>query len=312
MRSITSFRRSRRNAGQQPEPSSLPSQRNIPSKKDRHRGGAAIPPSVPSITLATVNAANAAAVAAANPCISSIALADVKSAKAAAVAATNHRVSIEFFFTPLGDVLEPVSSTLPAGAAAFSADIMPTVVLTPGAKLASPDAVAADVSVATTVAPSKLVTAKAEAEVTDVTVPSLESANLATAEIAATADLPVPKVNANAASFSGGISFLESVATVTATEEAAAADVTFQTVPSSNLATAEVSATANIVVPIDTAAVSSKGMAFIESTAAGVCFGTADSITDHEEVAALDVSEGHIQKKGVSVMCLFCINSYLI
>jgi hypothetical protein len=189
---------------------------------------------------------------------------------------------------------------------------MPTAVLTPGAKLASPDAVAAGVSIATMVAPSKLVTATAEAEVADVTVPSLESANLATAEVAATADLPVPKVNANAASFSGGMSLVESVAAVTATEEAAAADVTFPTVPFSNLATAEVSATANVVVPIDTAALSSKGMAFVESAATGVCFGTADSITDDEEVAALDVADGHIPKKGVSVMCLFCMNSYLI
>jgi hypothetical protein len=94
---------------------------------------------------------------------------------------------------------------------------------------------------------------------------------------------------------------------VTATEEAAAADVTFPTVPSSNLATAEVSATANVVVPTDTAALSSKRMAFVESAATGVCFGTADSVTDGVEVAALDVAEGHIPKKGVSVMCLFCI-----
>ncbi len=211
MRSITSPRCSRRNAGQQPEPSSQPSRQKTPSKKDRHEGGAAIPPSIPSITLAaanasTENAANAAAVAAANPCIPFIAQAAVKAAEAAAVAAANHRVSIKFSFAPLGDVLEPVSSTLPAGTAPFSADIMPTAVLTPGAKLPSPDAVAADVSIATTVAPSKLVTATAEAEVADVTVPSLESANLATAEVAATADLPVPKVNANAASFSRGMS----------------------------------------------------------------------------------------------------------
>jgi hypothetical protein len=226
MRSIISPRCSCRNAGQQPEPSSQPSQGKTPSKKDRHGGGAAIPPSVPSITLATANAAaanaaNAAAVAAANPCIPFIAQAAVKAAEAAAVAAANHRVSIKFSFAPLGDVSEPVSYTLPAGATAFSADIMPTAVLTPGAKLASPDAVAADVSVATMVVPSKLVTATAEAEVADVTVPSLESANLATADVAATADLPVPKVNANAALFSGGMSFLESVAAVTATEEAA-------------------------------------------------------------------------------------------
>jgi hypothetical protein len=160
MRSITSPRCSCRNAGHQPEPSSQPSRQKTPSKKDRHREGAAILPSVPSITLAavnaaTANAANAAAVAAANPCIPFITQAAVKAAEAAAVAAANHRVSIEFSFAPLGDVLEPVSSTLPAGAATFSADIMPTAVLTPGAKLASQDAVAADVSVATMVAPPK-------------------------------------------------------------------------------------------------------------------------------------------------------------
>ncbi len=82
--------------------------------------------------------------------------------------------------------------------------------------------------------------------------------------------------------------------------------------PSSKIAMAEVSATANVVIPIDTAALSSKGMAFVESAAVGVCFGTADSITDDEELAALDDAEGHIPKKGVSVMCLFCMNSYLI
>jgi hypothetical protein len=76
------------------------------------------------------------------------------------------------------------------------------------------------------------------------------------------------------------MSFLESVATVTATEEALTTDVTFPTVPFSNLAMVEVSATANFMVPIDTAALSSKGMDFVESAAACVCFGTADSITD--------------------------------
>ena len=131
---------------------------------------------------------------------------------------------------------------------------MPTAVLTPGAKLASPDAVAADVSIAITVAPIKVVTATAEAEVADVTVPISESA-YATAEVALIADLPVPG-NANAALFSGGMLFEESVAAVTAAEEEAAdADVTFPTVPSSNLATAEVTAT--VVVPFDAAALSS-------------------------------------------------------
>jgi hypothetical protein len=169
--------------------------------------------------------------------------------------------------------------------------------------------VAADFSVATMVAPTKVVTATAEAEVADVTVPILESANYALAEVAATVDLLVP-VNVNAALFSGGMLFVESVAAVTATEEEAAdADVTFPTVPSSNLATAEITAT--VVVPIDTAALFSKGMAFVESAASGVCVGTADFITD-EEVAALDVAEGHIPKRGVSVMCFFCMNSYLI
>ncbi len=161
MRSITSPRRSRCNAGQQPEPSSQPSWQKNPSKKDKHRGGAAIPPSVPSITLAaanaaTANAANAAAVAAANPHIPFIAQAAVKSAEAAAVAAANHRVSINFSFAPLGDVLEPVSSTLPAGAAAFSADIMPTAVLAPTAKFALPEALAADVSIPPAAAHSTL------------------------------------------------------------------------------------------------------------------------------------------------------------
>ncbi len=151
MRSITSPRHSRRDAGQQPEPLSQPSRQKTPSKNDRHGGGAAIPPSVPSITLAAVNAAaanaaNAAAVAAANPCIPFIAQAAVKAAEAPAVAAANHRASIEFSLALLGDVLEPVSSTLPASSAAVSSNIMPTAVLTPGAKLASLDAVAADVS----------------------------------------------------------------------------------------------------------------------------------------------------------------------
>jgi hypothetical protein len=157
MRSITSPRRSRRNAGQQPEPTSQPSRQKNPSKKDRHGGGAAILPSVPSITLAAANAApanaaaanaaNAAAVAAANPRIPFIAQAAVKAAEAAAVAAANHRVSIKFSFALLGDVSKPASCTLPAGTVAFSADIMPTAVLAPIAKFGPPEALAADVSV---------------------------------------------------------------------------------------------------------------------------------------------------------------------
>jgi hypothetical protein len=144
---ITAPRRSRRNAGidaeAAPAPSSLPSRCYSPSKKDKHGGEAAIPPSVPSITLAAVNAANVAAVAAANP-----------------------RRSIEFPLAPIADVSEPVSSTLPAGVATFSvADIMPTAVLAPTAKFARLEALAADVSIPPAAAYSTLgVTTAARAE----------------------------------------------------------------------------------------------------------------------------------------------------
>ncbi len=87
----------------------------------------------------------------------------MNAAEATAVAAANYSASIKFSLAPLGDVLELVSSTLLAGSAAVSSNIMPTAVLTPGAKLASPETVAADVSVAITVAPTKVVTATAEA-----------------------------------------------------------------------------------------------------------------------------------------------------
>ncbi len=135
MRSTTTVpRRSRQNAGRDaqaaPAPSSLPSERYSPSKKDRRGGEAAIPPSVPSITVAAVNAVNATAVAAANL-----------------------HGRIEFPSAPIADVSEPVSSTLPDGFLAFSfADIMPTVALAPTVKFARPEAVAADVSIATAAA----------------------------------------------------------------------------------------------------------------------------------------------------------------
>jgi hypothetical protein len=129
---------SRRNAAKDaqaaPAPSSLPSWHCIPSKKDKQGGKAAITPFVPSITLAALNAANAAAVAAANPC-----------RKPACPLA------------PTADVSALVSSTLPAGVVAFpAADIMLTVALAPIAKFARPEAVAADVSVATAAAYSTL------------------------------------------------------------------------------------------------------------------------------------------------------------
>jgi hypothetical protein len=165
MRSTTTVpHRSHQNAGRDaqaaPAPSSLLSRRYSPSKKDRRGGEAALTPSVPSITVAAVNAANAA-VAATNPC-----------------------GSIKFPSALIADVSEPVSSTLPAGVLAFSfADIMPTAALVPTAKLARPEAVAADVSVATAAACSMLdgtTLARAEAEATDVTVATAASANLAT------------------------------------------------------------------------------------------------------------------------------------
>jgi hypothetical protein len=156
---------SRQNSGRDaqaaPAPSSLLSRRYSPSKKDRHRGEAAVPPSVPSITDAAVNAANATAVAATNPCGSN-----------------------KFPSALIADVSEPVSSTLPDGVLAFSfADIMSTAVLTPTAKFAMPEAVAADVSIATAAAYSTLggtTLARAEAEAADVSVTTAASANLAT------------------------------------------------------------------------------------------------------------------------------------
>jgi hypothetical protein len=177
---ITVPRRSRRNTARDAQaahaPSSLPSQHYSPFQKDKHGGEAAIPPSVPSITLAAVNAANAAAVAATNP---------------------PRRIACPL--APIVDVLEPVSSTLPAGIAAFPvADIMLTAVLAVTAKFARLEAVAADVSVATAAAYSTLgvtIAATAEAVATAVTVTTAASANLATAEVAA-ADVPVPVATA--------------------------------------------------------------------------------------------------------------------
>ncbi len=68
--------------------------------------------------------------------------------------------------------------------------------------------------------------------------------------------------------------------TTTAIAEAVAADDTVATATSANLFTAEAG------VPVNTAASSSAGKAIVEAAAADV--------------------------KGVSVMCFFCMNSYLI
>jgi hypothetical protein len=77
----------------------------------------------------------------------------VNAVNATAVAAANLHGRIEFPSAPIADVSEPVSSTLPDGFLAFSfADIMPTVALAPTVKFARPEAVAADVSIATAAA----------------------------------------------------------------------------------------------------------------------------------------------------------------
>jgi hypothetical protein len=95
--------------------------------------------------------------------------------------------------SPTADVLAPVTFTFPAGLAAFPrADIMPAAALAPTAKFARPEAVAADVSVATAEAYSTLgATIADDAEMGVQTVKALSvTANLATAEAAA-ADVPV-------------------------------------------------------------------------------------------------------------------------
>jgi hypothetical protein len=154
----------------------------------------------------------------------------VNAAYAAAVAAANPWRSIKLPLAPIADVSEPVSSTLPAGIATFSvANIMPTVVLAPTAKFAWPEAVAAYVSVPPVAAYSTLgvtTAVRAEAASADVTVATVASANLSTAEAVA-ADLHVP-VNTVASSSAGMV-----------IAEAAADDVHFETAASDNLATAE-------------------------------------------------------------------------
>jgi hypothetical protein len=176
--------RSRRNVAKDaqaaPASSSLPSWHCSPSKKDEQGGKVAITPSVPSITLAAVNAPNAAAVAAANP-----------------------RRKLACPLAPTADVSAPVSSTLPAGVAAFpAANIMPTAALVPTAKFARPKAVAADVSVATATAYSMLdvTIADDDAEMGVQTVKALSvTADFATAEVVAT-DAPVATAAASSAS----------------------------------------------------------------------------------------------------------------
>ncbi len=275
---ITAPRCSRQNAGiyakAAPAPSSLPSWRYSPSKKDKHGGEVAIPPSIPSIMLAAVNAANPAAVAAAIPWR-----------------------SIEFPLAPIAEVSEPVSSTLPAGVATSSVpNIMPTAVLAPIAKFAWPEAVAADVSIPPAAAYSMLgvtTAARAEAASTDVTVATAASANLSTAEVVA-ADLTVPVdtgARAEAASAdvtvttvaSANLSTAEAVAAdlpvpvdSAARAEAASADLTVATAASANLSTAGAAA-ANLPVPVDPAALSSVGMAIAEAVAGDVCFKNAAS-----------------------------------
>jgi hypothetical protein len=135
----------------------------------------------------------------------------VNAANAAAVAATNPCRKIACPLAPTADVLEPVSSTLPVGIAAFPvANIMPTAALALTAKFARPEAVAADVSIATAAAYSMLgvtIAATSEAAAAVVTVATAASANLATAEAAA-ADVPVLVATAASSSaFSAAVDF---------------------------------------------------------------------------------------------------------
>ncbi len=170
---ITVPHRSHRNAARDaqaaPVPSSLPSLRYSPSKKDKHWGEATIAPSIPSITLAAVNADNATAVTAANPC--------------------------KKIVCPLAlivDVSEPVSYALPAGVATFPvADIMPTAAPALPAKFLGQNQWL--LMCPLPLWPTLVVTiaATSEAAAADVTVSTVVSANLATAE-AAVADVPVP------------------------------------------------------------------------------------------------------------------------
>ncbi len=120
-------------------------------------------------------------------------------ANAAAVAATNPCRRIACPLAPTADVSKPVTSTLPAGVAAFLvASIMPTVALALTDEFARPKAVAADVSITTAAAYSTLgvtIATTAEAAAADVIVPTGASDNLATAEAAAS-DIPVPVATA--------------------------------------------------------------------------------------------------------------------
>jgi hypothetical protein len=186
-------RRSHRNMAKDaqaaPSPSSLPSQHCSPSKKEEQGGNAALTPSFPSITLAAVNAANAAAVTAANP----------------------HR-KFTCPLAPTVDISALVSSTLPASVAAIpAANIMPAVALAPNAKISKPEAVAADVSVTTVAAYSTSgVTITNDAKMGVKTVKALSvTANFATTEAVA-ADVSV----ATAAAFSKSAADVDLAATV--------------------------------------------------------------------------------------------------
>jgi hypothetical protein len=168
-----SHRNTAKDAQAAPAPTSQPSRCCSPCKKDKQGGKATITTSVPSNILATVNAANAAAVAATNP-FSKLACP----------------------LAPTADVSALVSSTLPAGVAAFpAADIMPTVAVAPTAKFARSEAVVAGVSVATAATYSTLgVTTADDAKMGVQTVKMLSvTASFATAEAAA-ADVPITTV----------------------------------------------------------------------------------------------------------------------
>jgi hypothetical protein len=224
MKSTTTLpHRSSRNAAKdaqaQPMPSSLPSRRFSPSKKDKQGGKTSLTPSIHSITLAAVNAANAAAVAATNPCRKP-----------------------PCPLAPTGDALALVQCTLPANVAAFpAANIMPTAALAATAKFARPEAVAADAGaniMPTSVLAPTSKFARPEAVAADVSIATEASYSTLGVTMVDDSKMGVPTVRALA------ITAYFSIA------EAVAMDVTIATAAQYSVATAAVDLAAAVASPV--------------------------------------------------------------
>jgi hypothetical protein len=97
-----------------------------------------------------------------------------------------------------------------------------------------------------------------------------------TAVLAPTAKFAQPEAVAADVSIPPAAAYSMLGVTTTARAEAASADVTVTTAASANLSTAEAAA-ADLPVPVDTAALSSAGMAIAEAAATDVCSKTAAS-----------------------------------